>query len=99
MPKTLAKRVSNGFGLLDDSQTKYLNGIALGWLPDFTVAGSVATINNALDRPMSIIGDYVRANTDSRLYTSMVSDMERACADLSLFRSKSTLLKMRFLHP
>lgn len=59
VPKTLAKRVSNGYGLLDDSQTKYLNGIALGWLPDFTVPGAVNTINNAIDRPMSIIGDYV----------------------------------------
>lgn len=66
MPKTLAKRVSNGFGLLDDSQTKYLNGIALGWLPDFTVPSAVATINNALDRPMSIIGDYVRSLTTSQ---------------------------------
>lgn len=59
MPKTLAKRVSNGFGLLDDSQTKYLNGLALGWLPNFEVAGSVNTINNAIDKPMSVIGDYV----------------------------------------
>ena len=60
MPKTLAKRASNGFGLLDDSQTKYLNGLALGWLPNFEVAGAVSTINNAIDRPMSVIGDYVR---------------------------------------
>ncbi|KAK9900216.1 glycoside hydrolase family 26 protein [Cystobasidium minutum MCA 4210] len=60
LPKTLAKRVSNGFGLLDDSQVKYHNGIAMGWLPDFTVSGAVNSINNALDRPMSIIGDYVQ---------------------------------------
>lgn len=60
LPKTLAKRASNGFGLLDNSQTKYLNGIALGWLPNFEVPGAVNTINNALDRPMSVIGDYVQ---------------------------------------
>lgn len=59
VPKTLAKRITNGYGLLDSSQTLYRNGIALGWLPDFTAAGAVKSINDALPRPMSVIGDYV----------------------------------------
>ena len=58
-PLTLKKRVTNGYGLLDSSQTAYKNNIALGWLPNFEVRGSVKAINDALDLPLSIIGDYV----------------------------------------
>ena len=53
-------RQANTFGLPDESNTKYLNGIALGWLPDFEVPDAVSTINKALNKPMAVIGDYVR---------------------------------------
>lgn len=56
----MGKRASHDiYGLLDQSKTKHLNDIALGWLPDFEAPEAVKTINDALSKPMAIIGDYV----------------------------------------
>lgn len=81
------------YGLHDGKDTKHRYDIALGWTPDFNDPTAISTINAALDKPMSIIGDTVGTRLVSRAPASLMM------VSMLLPRSTSVLEPMSWTCP